>query len=94
MWGSLSLSDDRTGLPFIIVAGPRQQSFSGPSSVGLVTIFYSLRFETSLFVASYDAQGYGRGIRPRSHTGQKLPVIVFFSLYSLRSDNTEITSIA
>jgi hypothetical protein len=28
------------------------QSFSGPSPVELVTVFYSLRFETSLFVAS------------------------------------------
>jgi hypothetical protein len=34
-----------------------------------VTIFYSLRFETSLFVASYDSQGHGGGIRPRLHTG-------------------------
>jgi hypothetical protein len=40
------------------------QSFSGPSPVGLVTIFYCLRFETSLFVTSYDSQGHGRGIRP------------------------------
>jgi hypothetical protein len=38
------------------------QSFSCPSPVGLVTIFYCLRFETSLFVASYDSQGYGGGI--------------------------------
>jgi hypothetical protein len=38
------------------------QSFSGPSPVGLVTIFYCLRFETSLFAASYDSQGYGGGI--------------------------------
>jgi hypothetical protein len=45
------------------------QSFSGPSSVGLITIFYSLRFETSLFVASYDSQGYGGGIRNPLHTG-------------------------
>jgi hypothetical protein len=30
------------------------QLFSGPSPVGLVTIFYCLRFETSHFVASYD----------------------------------------
>jgi hypothetical protein len=45
------------------------QLFSGPSPVGLVTIFYCLRFETSLFVASYDSQGYGGGIRPRLHTG-------------------------
>jgi hypothetical protein len=45
------------------------QSFSGPSPVGLVAIFYCLRFETSLFVASYDSQGHGWGIRPRLHTG-------------------------
>jgi hypothetical protein len=37
----------------------------GPSPFGLVTIFYCLRFETSLFVASYDSQGHGGGIRPR-----------------------------
>jgi hypothetical protein len=39
--------------------------------VGLSTIFYCFRFETSLFVASYDSQGYG-GVRwsystPPSH---------------------------
>jgi hypothetical protein len=45
------------------------QSFSGPSPVGLVAIFYCLRFETSLFVASYDSQGHGGGTRPRLHTG-------------------------
>jgi hypothetical protein len=45
------------------------QTFSGPTPVGLVTIIYCLRFETSLFVASYDSQGYGGGIRPRLHTG-------------------------
>jgi hypothetical protein len=35
----------------------------------LETILYYLRFETSLFVASYDSQGHGGGIRPRLHTG-------------------------
>jgi hypothetical protein len=45
------------------------QSFSGSSLVGLVAIFYYLRFETSLFVASNDSQGHGGGIRPRLHTG-------------------------
>jgi hypothetical protein len=35
------------------------QSFSGPSPLGLETVFYCLRFETSLFVASYDSQGHG-----------------------------------
>jgi hypothetical protein len=37
--------------------------------MGLVTIIYCLRFETSPFVASCDSQGYGGGIRPRLHTG-------------------------
>jgi hypothetical protein len=32
--------------------------------MGLVPIFYYLRFETSLFVASYYSQGYGGAIRP------------------------------
>jgi hypothetical protein len=45
------------------------QSLSGPSPVGLLTIFYCLRFEISLFVASYDSHCYyGGGIRPRLHT--------------------------
>jgi hypothetical protein len=39
------------------------QTFSGPTPMGLVTIIYCLRIETSLFVASYDSQGYGGGIR-------------------------------
>jgi hypothetical protein len=30
---------------------------------------YCLRFETSLFVAFYDSQGHGGGIRPRLQTG-------------------------
>jgi hypothetical protein len=45
------------------------ESFSGPSPLGLVTISYSLRFGTSLFVASYDSQDYGGVIRLRLHTG-------------------------
>jgi hypothetical protein len=49
------------------------QSFSGPNPLGLATVFYCLRFETSLFVTSYDSQGHGGGVRPRLHTG--------FSLY-------------
>jgi hypothetical protein len=38
--------------------------------MGLVIIFYSLRFETSIFFASYDSQGHGGGIRPRLHTDE------------------------
>jgi hypothetical protein len=45
------------------------QSISGRSPMGLATIFYCLRFETSLFVASYDSLGYGGGVRPSLHTG-------------------------
>jgi hypothetical protein len=37
-----------------------------------VNIFYSLRFETSLFFAPYDSQGHGGGIRIRLHTGSLL----------------------
>jgi hypothetical protein len=45
------------------------QSFSGPSPLGLAAIFCCLRFETCLFVASYDSQGHGGGIRSRLHKG-------------------------
>jgi hypothetical protein len=51
------------------------QSFLGSSPLGLATIFYSLRFETSLFVASYDSQGHGGGIRSRLHTGSSRRVL-------------------
>jgi hypothetical protein len=47
------------------------QSFTGPSTVGLVTIFYYLRFDTSLFITSCDSQGYGGGIGTRLHTGDR-----------------------
>jgi hypothetical protein len=58
------------------------QSSSGPSSLGLGTIFYCLRFETSLFVACYDSQGYGGGIRTRLHTGmvQFAPITQFWKI--------------
>jgi hypothetical protein len=63
---------------------------SGPSPLVLATIFYCLRFETSLFVASYDSQGHGGDIRPPHHKG-KLSIILGFSLYRLRSENTYVT---
>jgi hypothetical protein len=53
------------------------QCFSGPSPLGLATIIYCLSFETSLFVASYDSQGHGGGIRRRLHTGS--PIVIVFS---------------
>jgi hypothetical protein len=48
------------------------QSFSGPCPMVLVTIFYCLRIETSLFVVSCYCQGYGGGIRPDLHRGHSL----------------------
>jgi hypothetical protein len=43
------------------------QSFLGLSPLRLATIFYCLRFETSLFIASYHSQGHSGGIPPRLH---------------------------
>jgi hypothetical protein len=63
-----ALSDERTDLSFTIAPGLLQSSHFRSKS-GSVTIFYCLRFETFLFVASYESQGYGGGIRPRLHTG-------------------------
>jgi hypothetical protein len=63
IWGAVS--DERTGLLFTIAASPRQRSHSqGPSLMGLVTIFYCLRFETSPYITSHDSQGCVGGIRP------------------------------
>jgi hypothetical protein len=45
------------------------QSFSGLSPLRLEIIFYCLRFETSIFVASYDSQGHGGDIQPRLNMG-------------------------
>jgi hypothetical protein len=75
LWGALS--DERTGLSFVYDGWPlTAQSFSGSSPLVLTTIFSCLRFETSLFVASYDSQGHGGGIRPRLHTGIQLSLAV------------------
>jgi hypothetical protein len=74
------------GSVFCICCWPSPaQSFFGPSPFGLVTIFYCLRFETSLFVGSYDSQGHGGGIRPSLHTGHPLwptkPEIRLINIY-------------
>jgi hypothetical protein len=69
------------------------QCFFGPSPLGLATIFYCLTFETSLFVASYDSQDHGGGIRSRLHTGISL-LAWNSALYSLgAADPTENTSL-
>jgi hypothetical protein len=69
--GAPSLTRGRLCRLQLLLASPAQ-SFSGSSPADLVTIFYCLSFETSLFVASYDSQGYGGGIPPRLHKGESL----------------------
>jgi hypothetical protein len=51
------------------------QSFSGQSLMGLATIFYCLRFETSLLVASYDSQGYVEVFDPASTRDIQLSIV-------------------
>jgi hypothetical protein len=46
--------------------------------------FYCLRFETFLFVASCDSQGYGGSVRPRLHTGFDLSLSQSQFLYGWR----------
>jgi hypothetical protein len=65
--------------------------FLGPSPLGLATVVYCLRFETSLFVASYDSQGHGGGIRPRLHTGVPSAVLKWTLLYNLFARTTQKT---
>jgi hypothetical protein len=77
------------GFVFFICCWPLPaQSFPGPSPLELATIFYCFRFQTSLFVASYDSQGHGGGIRPRLHTGSEL-LYLWRGLYSLGTDRIE-----
>jgi hypothetical protein len=64
--GAPSLMRGRVCLLYMLLA-LASVVFLCPSPLALVTIFYSLRFETSLFVASYDSEGYGGGIRTRLH---------------------------
>jgi hypothetical protein len=52
-------------------------SFYDLRPVRLATVFY----DTSLFVASYDSQGYGGGIRPRFHTGVQSSKIMLWPIF-------------
>jgi hypothetical protein len=58
MWGALS--DERTGLSFTTALVDASAVIFG----GLMTIFYCLTFETSLFVASYDSLRRRYSTRP------------------------------
>jgi hypothetical protein len=76
-YGAPSLTRGRACLLYMLLV-LASAVFLGSESLGTQTIFYGLRFETSLFVASYDSQGHGGGIRPRFPTSswrQALTVI-------------------
>jgi hypothetical protein len=67
----------------------------GSEALCLETIFYCFRFETSLFVASYDSQGHHGGNRPRFHTRYRLAALLSCdSLYNSRTDNIEEGTVA
>jgi hypothetical protein len=52
--------------------------------MGLVTIFYCLRFETSLFFASYESQGHGGGIWTRLHMGLLNSIYCTLYIHTIR----------
>jgi hypothetical protein len=69
----------KDGSVFCICCWPLPaQSFSGPSPLGPATVFYCLRYETSVFVVSYDSQGHGGGIRPSLHTVVNCQLLVAY----------------
>jgi hypothetical protein len=71
--GALSLMRGRVcRLELLLV--PSSAVIFRSESRELVTIFYSLRFETSLIVASCDSQGYSGGIRPHLQVKVKVKV--------------------
>jgi hypothetical protein len=94
LWGALS--NERPGLSFVMCCWPLPaQSFSGPSPMGLETIFYCLTLQTSLSVASYDWQGYDGGIRSRLHTRIRTdsgPSGKLLPSYNISANRAEVTS--
>jgi hypothetical protein len=82
--GAPSLTRGRVCLLYVPLA-LASAVFLGPSPLGLATLFYCLRFETSLFVASYDSQGHGGGIRPRLQTGMCVFLLSIY-IYNLCTD--------
>jgi hypothetical protein len=71
--GAPTLTRGRVCLLYMLLA-LASTVFLLSSPLGLATVFYCLRFETFLFVASYDSQGHDEGIRPRLHTGSFLRI--------------------
>jgi hypothetical protein len=67
-FGAPSLTRGRVWVLYMLLA-LASAIFLWSEPLWLATIYYVLTFETSHFVASYDSQGHGGGIRPRLHTG-------------------------
>jgi hypothetical protein len=59
----------------------------GSEPLCLVTLFYCLIFEISLFVASYDSQGHGGGIRPSLHKVKVTLRLTIFQSVHLAHDH-------
>jgi hypothetical protein len=92
--GALSLTRGWVCILYMLLVLASTVFFLGPSSLGFMTIFYCLRFEISLFVASYDSQGHSGGIRPCLHTvvhGLHFDSLVY-SLWMDHIGNTTSTS--
>jgi hypothetical protein len=65
MWDALS--DERTGLPFTIAAGPRQRSHSRVLVPWVLRSYFTVSNLRLHFRRLYNSQGSGGGIRPRLH---------------------------
>jgi hypothetical protein len=72
LWGTLS--DERMVLSFVYAAGLASTVFLGSESMGLGIISYRLRFEASLFVASYDSWDHG-GVSEWTAQKTSLPTV-------------------
>jgi hypothetical protein len=64
------------------------QSFSAPTPVGLLTIFYCLRFETSFSIVSYDSvevfdPASTRNANLYSFTPQHISAVFLFDAYAV-----------
>jgi hypothetical protein len=77
LWSALS--DERTGLSFVFAAGLASAVFLGSESLGT---------RDHIFVASYDLQGHGGGVRPYLHTGTHIHQTCVSLLYSPGTDDT------
>jgi hypothetical protein len=77
LWGAHS--DNRTGLPFVYTAGPRQRSLPRVRVPWDSRSYFTVSDLRLPFAASYDSQAHGGRIRPRLHTGMNLTLCLLSS---------------